>query len=679
LAAAVLYTAALAIVAVTWMFVVTQIQHERRDAAAAAVNQNASRVVAYEEYVERTIESADLASAYVASHYAYLLERAGVPGGITKIDDTFLRTKGVREINLLNADGELVATNGDLGPLNGFNSNTFQGDLHSPNTRLRVGPPNRSKQFAGWFIILSRRLNHPDGSFEGSLGVHIRPSEFTKFAHDAPIGDDDVLSVIGLDGITRVRLVGHVESFGQDMRGTPVMRMEEQHPNGTFLARALDGKKRYFSQRLLPRYGLFVTSGISEAAVLRPVRARTRGYILGAIAISITTLASAYLLHMLLRRRIRREAEIISANARLKEAQRVAKLGDWSFDPAGEEIVLSEELSTSYKRLSSHSRMTLDEFGALIGREGVETFRLLLDHVRASGERQEREMTARLPDGTISHRQIVAVPTFDTSGVLVGIHGTDQDVTAGQQLDSLREQVRHLSRMDAMNALTSTLAHELGQPLTAAANYLGAGILMASAKQKLDKDALVVSLNSASSQIQYAGDVIRRVRRLVSNQSSAEQTSLSEVVENAAALLEAANPGLSNVLCMNLKPQSDGVLADPVHLQQVLVNLIRNAYQASRDRDAKITIESSQEDESFVQVRVIDNGPGIPKDSIDVFSPFKTSKREGLGLGLAICQTLIEAMGGRIWVKETGDAGTTICFTLPSADAPEVLGVREIL
>ena len=666
--------AALSLIALVWAVVLFQIRHERSEAVASAVRANVNRAIALEQYVSRTLEGADLATAYVADRYASLLERnTPLPGlPIVPLADFAVRSPALREINVINARGDLVATSATSAPptVNVSDRALFQLHRSNPSTQLRVNPPSRSRFLNSWFLILSRRVNLRDGSFGGTVSVHVRPSEMTNFLQNASLGPADLISVIGLDGITRARRTGDKLSFGQNLSGRPVMRMQARTPFGTYLApSALDGIVRYFSFRSLPKYGIFVISGVSQETVLAPIRARAGGYIAGAALISLAVAIAAWLLLALAKRRAVRQAEILAANARLQKAQRLARLGDWSFDVAREEFLWSEDLCAMYERPRSEGRVALRDYSERVGRHGAEVFRLALKEMQARPAPQEYELAAILPSGAVSHRRVVAVPDLDGAGRLIGIHGTDQDITPRKLMESLQEQVGHLARIDGLNAIAATLAHELAQPLAAASNYLAAGTMRLAGEGALDRAATVETLDSARGQIVHAGEIIRRVRNLVQDrEAKVEIISLRDVIESAVTLAEAASPG--SVIDIVVQPDAEPVdaLADPVQVQQVLVNLIRNARDACRPREPAITITTTLPDPRFVHVWVVDDGPGMPADGRDVFSPFTPSAGEGLGVGLAISRTLIQSMGGAIWVAQTGKTGTAICFTLPRAE-----------
>jgi C4-dicarboxylate-specific signal transduction histidine kinase len=666
---------ALSIVTLVWIFVAVQIRYERREAIAAGVRANVNRAMALEQYVARTLEGADLATAYVVDLYADLLEPTGPPPPaivpVVPIDDLAGRSPALREINLVNRDGDLVATSvtSVRAKVNVFATRIFQEHRANASTALRVNPPSRSRFLHSWFLLLSRRVNLRDGSFGGTVSVQIRPSELTNFLQRSSLSATDMVSVIGFDGILRARRIGNISSFGQDLSGREVMRIQARNPNATFRSEsAPDGVIRYFSHRRLSKYGIFVTSGVAEATILNPVRSRGRHYIAGAILISLVTMLAAWLVLTLLKRRIMREAEIVAANMRLREAQKLARLGEWSFDPAREEFLWSEELCATYERPSDQRRVTITEFGELVGQAGLETFRFAVNQMQAFRQRQEFELTACLGGGVLSHRRIVAAPDLDADGRLVGIHGTDQDVTPRKLLQSLQEQVSYLARIDALNVIAATLAHELNQPLSAASNYLSGSVRMLSHQGDLDKSVLAGAMEAVSAQIHNAGEIIRRVRDLVIDRhAKVEAISLEEVIEKAVALAEAANPGGVVSIVPQTGADDRKVLADPVQLQQVLVNLIRNAREACHPREPAITITKRWVDGRRAEVCVIDDGPGISSAAGDVFARFKTSG-EGLGVGLAICRTLIELMGGTIWVAQTGPTGTNICFSLQGAD-----------
>ena len=172
--------ASLSIVILVWIFVISQVRYERQEAADAAIRSNTQRVMAFEQYVVRTLNEADIATSYIADHYASILQNAAAsPIAIQQIDETAFRSGALREINVINRYGDLVATSARPHPeaLNLFNTDPFRWHLSQPSTALKVNAPARSRFSAEWLLLLSRRVNLADGSFAGTVSVQIRPRE----------------------------------------------------------------------------------------------------------------------------------------------------------------------------------------------------------------------------------------------------------------------------------------------------------------------------------------------------------------------------------------------------------------------------------------------------------------------------------------------------------------------
>lgn len=249
--------------------------------------------------------------------------------------------------------------------------------------------------------------------------------------------------------------------------------------------------------------------------------------------------------------------------------------------------------------------------------------------------------------------------------------GFVRDLTERQatqkRLQELQSELVHISRLTAMGEMASSLAHELNQPLSAIANYLrGATRLIDQAGG--DQKRLREPIEKATAQALRAGDVIRRLRSFVaSGETERRPESLVKMIEESLALaLVGVRESAVVVRTRNAFP-SDRVLADKVQIQQVLLNLIRNAVEALHDRaGSEIIIESRTEPDGGALVRIMDSGPGVATEIAErLFQPFMTTKKEGMGVGLSICRTIVEAHGGRLWHEETPGGGATFAFTLP--------------
>jgi signal transduction histidine kinase len=236
------------------------------------------------------------------------------------------------------------------------------------------------------------------------------------------------------------------------------------------------------------------------------------------------------------------------------------------------------------------------------------------------------------------------------------------------------QQTLQLQRTESeMGALAATLAHELNQPLAAAANYVGAGKRMAASLEGSAQATLITGLSEAEAQIRRAGDIIRYARDLVSNPSSAERqrTSLRSIIGSVLKPLQASGTCAGLNLRVEIEPEADAVMVNPIQIEQVLLNVIRNACQAGAgDRGGSKVVVSSRAQGDFSLVEVRDFGPGIDSQRLQtLFSPVAKPSGDGLGLGLPISRTIIEAHGGKLWAENQRDGGASFYFTVPNREA----------
>lgn len=255
--------------------------------------------------------------------------------------------------------------------------------------------------------------------------------------------------------------------------------------------------------------------------------------------------------------------------------------------------------------------------------------------------------------------------------------GFIRDLTERQQaelrLQDLQSELAHVGRVSEMGTLASSLAHELNQPLTAVANYCeSARDLLSGSPDTQTLEMVREALDDAAQQAVRAGQIVRRLRDFISHGETERRVeSLPRLINeaNALALVGSREHGIE--VQVELDPDADDVLVDRIQLQQVLVNLIRNAIDAMIDsRVRSLTIQSAAGPGDYVTVSIEDTGSGISDQvAAQLFQPFVTSKASGMGIGLSICRTIIEAHGGRIWHEPGPGGGTVFHFTLPTAGA----------
>ncbi|MCA6112026.1 sensor protein FixL [Bradyrhizobium cenepequi] len=251
--------------------------------------------------------------------------------------------------------------------------------------------------------------------------------------------------------------------------------------------------------------------------------------------------------------------------------------------------------------------------------------------------------------------------------------GFVRDLTEHQQtqarLQELQSELVHVSRLSAMGEMASALAHELNQPLAAISNYMKGSRRLLAASDDPNRAKIENAMDRAAEQAIRAGQIIRRLRDFVARGESEKRVErLSKMVEEAGALGLAGAREQDVRIRFNLDPRYDLVLVDRVQVQQVLVNLFRNALEAMAQSERRELIASNRPvDEDMIEVSVSDTGHGFPDDvEKNLFQTFFTTKETGMGVGLSISRSIIEAHGGRMWAESNHAGGATFRFTLPA-------------
>jgi two-component system sensor kinase FixL len=256
--------------------------------------------------------------------------------------------------------------------------------------------------------------------------------------------------------------------------------------------------------------------------------------------------------------------------------------------------------------------------------------------------------------------------------------GFIRDLTERQQtearLQDLQSELVHISRLTAMGEMASALAHELNQPLSAIANYLK-GLRRLLERSPDERSGMMRdAMDKAAEQALRAGDIIRRLRDFVSRGESERRVeSIAKLVEEASALALVGAKEQDIRVRMQYDPKVDLVLADKVQIQQVLINLMRNAVEAMAESTRRdLVLSTAAGEDGMATINVADSGSGLdPEVTGQLFQPFVTTKRTGMGVGLSISRTIVEAHGGRIWTEPNPGGGTVFRFTLPSVSSEE--------
>jgi two-component system, LuxR family, sensor kinase FixL len=239
-----------------------------------------------------------------------------------------------------------------------------------------------------------------------------------------------------------------------------------------------------------------------------------------------------------------------------------------------------------------------------------------------------------------------------------------------RQLHEVQSELLHVSRVSSMGEMASALAHELNQPLSAVTNYLRGSKRII--KNISDERAAVVSdaLDKASEQALRAGQVVQRLRQFMAHGETEKRVeSIKKIVEEASALALMVAKEQSVRVSFVLDPAVDSVLVDKIQIRQVLLNLIRNAFEAMQNSDRRqLVISTVPAPGGMTAVTVADTGPGIASDVMaKLFQPFVSTKARGMGVGLSISRTIVESHGGRITCEPDPNGGTIFRSTLRGA------------
>ncbi|EQB18163.1 hypothetical protein L284_05475 [Novosphingobium lindaniclasticum LE124] len=249
------------------------------------------------------------------------------------------------------------------------------------------------------------------------------------------------------------------------------------------------------------------------------------------------------------------------------------------------------------------------------------------------------------------------------------IRNLREQLAAQARINELREQLLHASRASAMGEMGAGLAHELNQPLTATSNLLGAIDLMMA--REGDPEQVRCMLELARQEVLRAGSIIRRMRAFAAKgELDIQAEPLEEVIGETLQLARSRRRAPGVRLRYRPSVAAPSVLADRIQIQQVLVNLLNNAFDALaglNDRQPEIIISTRQLNDGHIMVSVIDNGPGLPEAIINrPFETFSSTKVNGMGLGLSICRRIVEAHGGCFSLRNVPDGGAAVEFTLPT-------------
>ena len=365
--------------------------------------------------------------------------------------------------------------------------------------------------------------------------------------------------------------------------------------------------------------------------------------------------------------RKRAEEDLCRSEAYLAEAQRLTGTGSWAWDPRSDRMLYcSEELYRIY---------------GLDPQDLVPPVEVLLQRVHPEDRDRWREEQAMeieyrllLPDGTIKYVRCMRHPIFDGAGEIVEVIGTTVDVTERKHAEEERERLRqleadlaHMNRVSMMGELAASLAHEIKQPIAAAATDAKTGVRWLQ-REPPDTAEAREALSRILKDVTRAAEIIDRNRSLYSRGApKREMFNLNELIREMIVLLRDAANRHSISIHAELDPALPTSTADRVQMQQVLLNLMLNGIEAMKDTGGELTIRSKKTEKGEIRLSVGDVGIGLPAENTDrIFDAFFSTKAQGTGMGLSISRKIIESHGGRLWATANSGRGATFHFTVPA-------------
>jgi PAS domain S-box-containing protein len=359
----------------------------------------------------------------------------------------------------------------------------------------------------------------------------------------------------------------------------------------------------------------------------------------------------------------------------LAEAQRLSHTGSFAFD-ARAPVYWSEE---NLRMWGFDPQQGLPDRETVLQRLHPEDRDEVVDNVRKAvreGRDYFIEFRIVLPQGTVKYIQGLGHPIISASGEVVEVVGTNVDVTDRKRAEKEREGLRQLqadlarvNRVTTMGELTASLTHEVNQPIAAAITDANTCVRWLTRDEPDLQEAREAAKRTVTAATR-AGEIMSRIRSLF--KKSAPEHELVDVNGLIAEIVTLVrSEAMRNRVSVRTDLGADlaPVMGDRVQLQQVLLNLMMNGIEATKDVDGhrEITITSRHDDSDHLRVSVADTGVGLPPNGDEIFNPFFTTKPDGTGMGLAISRSIIESHGGRLWATSDAGLGATVSFNLPTA------------
>ena len=650
----------LLMLAIIWTVAHERVSYEGAQVAVDAQKDNANLALGLEEHTRRILKGIDHALIFVR-HEHDRLGRGMVLERVLK--EAQVDASTITSMLVLDENGDHVHGTGRF-----LRDNRAQWDyygaLHSDGRdTIFIGKPRVERVTRAWSVDIARRITRSDGSFGGIVVAVIDPARFGDFYTEASLGDEDVMLVVGTDGIGRLRRVGNELRIGDDMRDSNLLKEGAKNPVGGYLTRGRRqaGVLRYISYRKMSDFPLFVAVGARQDKAMEAFLKNRRDYYGMAGFAMLTIAALAIVLMRSLARQRRTHDTLVRNESRFRATFDQAFVGMAQSAPDGRAIQVNKTLSD----------MLGYPEGAMLGRS-------LRDFVHPDDAKPESGVRANLlsekrfvrEDGGIVWANTASTLVRDAAGNPDCVVDVVQDITEFKRIDRMKSE------------FVSTVSHELRTPLTSIRGSLG--LIVGGVAGPLP--------HAAQSLVEIATNNCERLIRLINDILDSEKIESGKMtfdmkVVDLRALVEqsiAANEGFAGQHQVKLRFErpDDAVCvnADADRLNQVVTNLISNAVKFS-PAGGTVEVDLSRV-AGRARVEVRDRGPGIPEEFRGrIFQKFSqadssdTRQKGGTGLGLNISKAIVEHLGGTIgFTTETGK-GSTFFFEMPEVRKSPAAGI----
>ena len=370
--------------------------------------------------------------------------------------------------------------------------------------------------------------------------------------------------------------------------------------------------------------------------------------------------------------RMRSEEALRRSAVLLERTQQLSSTYCFSWRVGTDEISGSKELCRLFELDPADAPVTLDLIGARIHSEDRPSFHKMIERARSGLGDFEFEHRLRLPDNSVKHLRIVAHRTYDQQGQLEYI-GAVQDVShrrhTEEALVKLRAELARAAKATSLGVLTAAIAHEVNQPLAGIVTNAGTCRRML-AVDPPDIEGARETARRTIRDAERASEVVKRLRALFCKKdATTESVDLNEATREVVALSLSELERNRVIVRMELADELPRVQGDRVQLQQVILNLLLNAFEAMSgidDRARRLLVKTERDDEDLVRLSVRDTGVGFEQEAADrLFDAFYTTKGGGMGIGLSVSRSIVESHRGRLWAASNDGPGATFSFSIP--------------